>query len=96
MFVQFAGLEHECEDTMPQSSHKWMLQQIHSKVKPYNAQRNSKRKTTSSISGSTELSCMINVKVHGSTVRKRLNIHDLFGRVAGESLFFEKEHGSRA
>jgi len=30
---------------------------------------------------------MLKVKVHDSTVRKRLNKDGLFGRVAGESLF---------
>jgi len=30
---------------------------------------------------------MLNVKVHDSTIRKRLNKYGLFGRVAGESLF---------
>jgi len=39
---------------------------------------------------------MLNVKVHDSTVRKRLNKYGLFGRVAGESLFSLKEHGSTA
>ena len=30
---------------------------------------------------------MLNVKVHDCTIRRRLNKHGLFGRVAGESLF---------
>jgi len=33
---------------------------------------------------------MLNVEVHDSTIRKRLNKRGLFGRVAGESLFFLK------
>ena len=39
---------------------------------------------------------MLKVKVHDSTVRKRLNKDGLFGRAAGESLFSVKEHGSTA
>ena len=36
------------------------------------------------------------LNVHDSTVRKRLNKYGLFGKVAGESLFSLKQHGSTA
>jgi len=38
---------------------------------------------------------MLNVKVHNSTIRKRLNKYGLFGRVAGELVLFSlKRTGS--
>jgi len=39
---------------------------------------------------------MLKVKVHDSTIRKRLNKYGLFGRFAGESLFSLKRAGQHS
>ena len=60
-----------------QSSQEWTSQQVHPKVK-------NPRATYQTLQASVS---MLNVRVHDSTIRKRLNKYGLFGRAAGESLF---------
>ena len=62
---------------LTQSSQEWTSQQVHPKVK-------NPRATSQTLRASVS---MLNVKVHDSTIRKRLNKYGLFGRAGWESLF---------
>ena len=74
-------------ETFKDDCRSWTSQQVHPKVRLCNAQRKCK-KTPRATSQTLQASViMLNVKVHDSTVRKRLNKYGLFGRVAGENLF---------
>ena len=71
-YSQVENIQDSC-----QSSQEWTSQQVHPKVK-------NPRATSQTLQASVSV---LNVKVHDSTIRKRLNKYGLFGRVGGESLF---------
>jgi len=71
-YSQVENIQDSC-----QSSQEWTSQQAHPKVK-------NPIVTSQTLQASVS---MLNIKVHDSTIRNRLNKYGLFGRVAGESLF---------
>ena len=79
---------HLCKVENIQDSFQ-LSHQIHLKFRPCNAQRNFEKPKSYRPQTLQASVGMLNIKVHDSTIRNRLNRlkYGLFGRVIGESLF---------